>query len=1188
MPHRDPLAIFFKLPPDASPVAVLGVHAGLVSDDDIIAARARRLALVDEHPLSGTPDADEARLAVHTSAARLLQQSAMHRGNPASPAARPGSLPTPQPRLGVPQAAAALDRETLLLVGLAGGWSPRVLTRLAAIAITRGLGTKDAVAAAMRLASKPTGSATARPAHPRRVPPRRRPNTPPTQPVYRPVQGSDDPVMSDETVLENWMKTTLVIAGSVGVTLTILIFGAVWALNTLKAEPKSPSPDQAQATTPAPGATDRIAPPRAEVNNADLVLYELSAAKALERTKRSLQAVNRIDAALGHWLEQWPSHPPESWRAVLEQLAPLIDSLRTDATGDAALATMFARLSPDPTRPLESTDVPRQVALAAVLGSLDAESPSKALTTLTQTWHARSPYTVPTGDTPAAKEALRAITKGHLARTAAASTAWASSAAAISAVLAENPEPLLLVGATDLLGSIEPPNAGESEAIQSMIGRLDWRSGSTARAWLLARLNDRTVHPVRIATAINTLTQSTSAPGVPTSLKLGPNATWDDRYSVSQTLADAWGLRVSLNRDLLINDWLERADQMLGAPPPSSDAQIISTLGDLAYLNTAAALSLFGESETAISNLSRSSSRPSQLPPLTPLFRNVSDSPLTLAAASGDRDRLVQRLGEINEFNIKLSQADATTLVELAFRERNEVVRNAAVDAVRPIAALPEIILAALETSPLIADTAPNRSLLTLIASDSVEPAPGQEWVDSVHLALARSLLSRTDSASATIDNTARRVGEAYASTGSFTRVNRQAPLSDHVRALTNAQLARVHPDLGTRPVATPAQIVSLRDTRLRVATSPVQRFAIELQALAGATLLAATSNNSSLEQPARTLWAQLLERRENADSALAQALATERLLARLHAIIMTTQPGSSPSPRRSEARAKVGRTPPHAATQPDGLPAATPPGHTDLAARLERLSVDEPAAYLDVADELIMGGRENLAVHTLVVAVFLAADRGDTQTASSACLALATLTPDSAQREQLRALAGTLNPRLNRPAWIDPSGSRTDRAAAHLKAARVLLNLRRGRGEQALALLGDDEIREALSQQPELSTAAANRNTSTLPMLSGLARQWPCPECQNERTVRPRGQTEPRICPRCQGNPGPVLSEPEQIAWLAAEVRLLAPQEPWSSALLIPGHNAPVAEPSLGIVPTFFRVDPSLSLYRNGRWVRP
>ncbi|MFT5422398.1 MAG: hypothetical protein ACI89L_000155 [Phycisphaerales bacterium] len=1182
MPHRDPLAMFFKLPSDASPVAVLGLRAGHVSDDDIIVARARRLEIVDQHPLSGTPDADEARLAVHTAAARLLQQAAMHRTQP--PAEGSGVLPRPQPRLGVPQAAAALDRETLLLVGLAGGWSPRVLTRLAAIAITRGLGTKDAIAAAMRLASKPNGS----PAGPR-ISPAPRPVQPSAQsfePQATPQdQAAQGQVLTDEDLLENWLKTVLVIAGSVGVTLAILVVGAVWALSTLNSSKATATEGTGEVAVTTPAPSDRIAPPRENVYNADLVLYELTAAESLAQTKRSLQAVSRVDAALGHWLGQWPAHPPGSWRRVLEKLVPLIERIRTDPAGDTALATVLARSSPDPGQPLRAEDVPRQVALAAVLASLGPAPESKVSAALTDTWRSRTPYAVPTGATPAAKEALRAVARGHLARTPEAYDAWARCAQGISRIVAESPESLLLAGASDLLGRIEPPTEGERDAIRAMTERLDWRSGSTARAWLLARLNDRTVHAARIATAVNTLAQSTSAPGIPTSLNLDTAASWDDRYQMSRTLADVWGLRVSINRDLFIRDWLERADALLDEPRPTTDQQTISRLGDLAYLNTAAAFGLLGQNETAVSSLSRSSSRQTRFEPLSPLFSRVGESPLTHAAGQGDNDALLQRLGVIKDFGASLSHADAATLAELAFRGRNEVVRTAASDALRPIAISPEIILATLETSPLITDTATNRSLLTLVAGDSVEPAPGQSWGDALHLALARSLLSRTTSPAAVIDDTARRVREAYAAARTIAPVRAQDPLTEHVRAMANAQLARVNPDLGPRPITTPAQIVSLRDTRLRVARSPVQRFAIELHALAAATVLAATSNNAAIERPAQTLWDELLESRANADSALDQALATERMLTRLYAIILTADPeasGPAPTPRQLAPGAPAASPP----TEPSGE--AIELMTMDLASRLQRLTPETPAAYLDVADELIADGRETLAVHTLVVAVFLASDRGDTLTTSSACLALATLTPDSEQRELLRALADTVNPRLNRPAWLDPSRSHRGHDAASLGAAQALLDLRRGRGEHALDMLRDEAARETLAAQPELNAVAAARRTSTLSMLSGIAREWPCPECANDRTVRPRGQTELSICPRCDGHPGPELSEAEQIAWLTAEVRLLSPQEPWSSALLLPGHNAPVAEPSLSIIPTFFRVNPSLSLYRNGQWVRP
>ncbi len=71
--RRNPVELL--LGPDAAtagPWSLLGLEPGAVTDRQVALALERRLAHVNRHPLGGTPEADDVRLALHTAAAQVL------------------------------------------------------------------------------------------------------------------------------------------------------------------------------------------------------------------------------------------------------------------------------------------------------------------------------------------------------------------------------------------------------------------------------------------------------------------------------------------------------------------------------------------------------------------------------------------------------------------------------------------------------------------------------------------------------------------------------------------------------------------------------------------------------------------------------------------------------------------------------------------------------------------------------------------------------------------------------------------------------------------------------------------------------------------------------------------------------------------------------------------------------------
>src|SRR5205823_11779571 len=91
--------------------------------------------------------------------------------------------------------------------------------------------------------------------------------------------------------------------------------------------------------------------------------------------------------------------------------------------------------------------------------------------------------------------------------------------------------------------------------------------------------------------------------------------------------------------------------------------------------------------------------------------------------------------------------------------------------------------------------------------------------------------------------------------------------------------------------------------------------------------------------------------------------------------------------------------------------------------------------------------------------------------------------------------------------------------------------------------------------------------------------------ECQNERVVKRGNPPEYKLCPNCNGEPGPELSAREYLAQLRFESLILqGAQRSWAAQVTADG-GAPLIDPEAGGLAAAFDVDPSLVLWRDGRW---
>ncbi|GMV26278.1 MAG: hypothetical protein AMXMBFR58_23090 [Phycisphaerae bacterium] len=307
-------------------------------------------------------------------------------------------------------------------------------------------------------------------------------------------------------------------------------------------------------------------------------------------------------------------------------------------------------------------------------------------------------------------------------------------------------------------------------------------------------------------------------------------------------------------------------------------------------------------------------------------------------------------------------------------------------------------------------------------------------------------------------------------------------------------------------------------------------------------------------------------------------------------------QPGEQPaatSPAEPGAPtlplAPAADQPPQPAPTPDPLPANLP---FDLEHRLAELRPGNPEGYLRLGEDVAAAATDNLgrglARRLYTLAFVLDRRRANTSvwpTATSACLALAELATTQADRQWLEALARSIDRRLAVPEWTTAAQDPVDSATAYLATVFVGL-VRSGDTIRAERVLAQPGVRDVIRRYERL--LSPYNQPGGLAELEREMTRWPCPECAGKRVVR-RFQSNPpqfRLCSVCRGTLGPDLSPQTLSAQLRFESRLLAGTARSWAAQVISDDGAPLRDVDPGELPGAMGVDPSLVIWRDGRWV--
>jgi len=281
-------------------------------------------------------------------------------------------------------------------------------------------------------------------------------------------------------------------------------------------------------------------------------------------------------------------------------------------------------------------------------------------------------------------------------------------------------------------------------------------------------------------------------------------------------------------------------------------------------------------------------------------------------------------------------------------------------------------------------------------------------------------------------------------------------------------------------------------------------------------------------------------------------------------------------------------------------LPSVSVP---ELRQRLEALSPSKPADYFllgeEVAAEITDRAGLDLARRLYVLAFEL--ERAATEAGTppptpslgpSVCRALAALARPEGEKRWLAALALRLTP----DAPTEPGAARPAHADAKevsdqtaLELATALGFVRSGEGRKATSLLARPGVREALESYE--AVLAGRGDVNPIQRMERYISQWPtCPECRGKHVItRNQGGTATTtLCTTCGGLPGPRLTEAESLGYLRMESSLLRGIHRLWSAQLLADDAQPLRDPNPDDLAPTYRVDPELSIYKDGRWSKP
>lgn len=820
------------------PHNLLGLPLTGFTDLDVLEARERQLRLVEGHPESLTPAADEVRLALHAATAQLLNPAVrdrLHRG----------SLED-QRRA----AMVGLEQDVVLTLGMYGGWSRRSLPRLVALAHARGLKANDVAEAVRRISTRRNRRAAV---------------------AGKAGAGVERggaiavAIASDHSAHTAWVVTLVAII-SLGIS-GVVIWSAL--------QQTSPR-DAGVGTALTPGRTrvdSVVLPPPRQLGGETGALRtparpEVAPEQVVESLERALSmiaadpsAAERVgmEAVRGlshHWLDLSVPVRARAQDLLLELMYRLGGSSMNargllEAVGDGSML-----LRPTSGRGLDREDLARATWSVGMLTRLRRESDLSAQTqSLIDRWLGTALQGVrPTqlSFAEGALSALQVIAEPLASQGKDASGAWAAWAKAVTTLTESDVTRramLLARGAELMLTSpASPQRRAESfGSISALIAAMPWKLTPECKVWFVRQFDNRDVGTPALSAATQALVGRSEADNVDPTMVLAASASDLDRRSLRDRYITAWGLDEA-SSDIEVLDKMDRAAQELdpGLLPGASPELMLRSAISLARLNAAAAASWQGDGAAALQLLdgykvSDSIGQPRQGGDESFASNDANWAERYLTAGANIEKRL-ELLNELrSNARSNLGAVDAEVLVSEAIRGSGRGVRESARDLVDLYGSSPNVVNALIEEAPRIP---PVLTMAELIVSVTASPLPDRNspgWRAAVRRALVERLLQllAAEGDTANIDLLASLLDDAYMERALLTRAaphsgDAVTPPAERSAGLLRARWTRI----AERSIPSPSLSLSLDEIERRragrgaLASGLVQRFVVEQMAL--------------------------------------------------------------------------------------------------------------------------------------------------------------------------------------------------------------------------------------------------------------------------------------------------------------------------------------------------------------------
>jgi len=255
---------------------------------------------------------------------------------------------------------------------------------------------------------------------------------------------------------------------------------------------------------------------------------------------------------------------------------------------------------------------------------------------------------------------------------------------------------------------------------------------------------------------------------------------------------------------------------------------------------------------------------------------------------------------------------------------------------------------------------------------------------------------------------------------------------------------------------------------------------------------------------------------------------------------------------------------------------------------QLSRLTDDRPSGYLELGERVLLNdadGRDRrLAIELLVRAAFFGNQRGESDIASTACIALSEMVDGDLTRRWLWDLALLTDP-SRETEWVramDIEDHSRDELTAD--AARCLYAIRYHQQPTGEELFGRAAIRERIFEAGDLAGVERGRLVQVLEREIRLGDE---DSCRGRLYVADRDQRGQRLaCPDHLRGLGMCANDEDLRTFLRVEMLLSGVEvESWESSNAM-GMDGAMILPTIGDLAGVFRVDVGKAFYRDGRWV--